>query len=272
MVVVDAAPWRTGENDGHMIAIATLLIVVTVTLIVNRVGAIALTTTGLSAEVAEFQARSALTGVGFTTSETEQVVNHPVRRRIVLSLMLVGNAGLVTIIGTLVVGFADSGDSGDALLRLVTLVVGLLLILVLARNHTVNRLLSKAISVSLRRFTNLDVRDYVQLLDLAKNYAVGEVGVEADSWVAEHQLADLHLPDEGVLVLGIQRADGTFIGAPRGNTEVHENDTLIVYGYADVIEELGVRKVGPQGDQEHEEVASEVSERQAAEESGGTVD
>lgn len=42
-----------------MIAIATLLVVVTMTLIVNRVGAIALTATGVSTEVAHFQARSA---------------------------------------------------------------------------------------------------------------------------------------------------------------------------------------------------------------------
>lgn len=248
-----------------MIAIATLLVVVTVTLIVNKVGAISLTATGLSVEVAHFQARSALTGVGFTTAETELVVNHPVRRRIVLGLMLVGNAGLVTIIATLVVGFAGRGNSVDVLTRLVTLIGGLLVILLLARSRTIDRLLSQAISSALRRFTKLDVRDYAQLLDLATNYAVAEVGVEADSWVAEHGLADLHLPDEGVLVLGIRRADGTFIGAPRGDTLIHENDTLIVYGYADVLEDLGTRKVGMEGDRAHDELTTEAAERQAEE-------
>ena len=194
-----------------MIAIATLLIVVTVTLIVNRVAAIALTATGVSAEVAPFQSRSALTGVGFTTTESDLIVNHPVRRRIVLSLMLVGNAGLVTIMATVVVGFAGSGNTTDVLARLATLAGGLILILLAARSRAIDRLLSKAIGWSLRRFTKLEVRDYVQLLDLASNYAVVELGVEADSWVAEHRLADLHLPDEGVLALGIRRADGTFV-------------------------------------------------------------
>ncbi|MDH3538773.1 MAG: TrkA C-terminal domain-containing protein [Acidimicrobiia bacterium] len=249
-----------------MVAIATLLVVVTVTLVVNRVGAIALTATGLSTEVAHFQARSALTGVGFTTAETELVVNHPVRRRIVLTLMLVGNAGLVTIIATLVVGFAGKGDSLDVLTRLGTLVTGLLLIMLAARSRTIDRLLSKVISRALRRFTKLDVRDYAQLLDLASNYAVAELGVEADSWVAEHRLADLHLPDEGVLVLGIRRSEGTFIGAPRGDTNIHEHDTLIVYGYADVLEDLGTRKVGMEGDRAHVEHIHEVAERQAEEE------
>jgi hypothetical protein len=250
-----------------VIAIATLLAVVTMTLIVNRVGTIALTTTGLSTEVAHFQARSALTGVGFTTPESELVVNHPVRRRIVLSLMLVGNAGLVTIIATVVVGFAGDGDTGDGLLKVVTLVGGLLVILLASRSRVIDRVLSRAIAAALRRFTNLEVRDYVQLLDLASNYAVAELGVEADSWVAEHELADLHLPAEGVLVLGIRRTDGTFIGAPRGQTSIHEHDTLILYGFADVLDDLGMRKVGMAGDRAHAELVSEIAQRQAVEDS-----
>lgn len=248
-----------------MVAIATLLVVVTVTLIVNRVGTIALTTTGLSTEVAHFQARSALLGVGYTTSESDLVVNHPVRRRIVLSLMLIGNAGLVTIIGTVVVGFAGEGSDADVLVKVGTLGLGLLLILIAARSKTIDRLLSRVISWALRRFTDLVVRDYVELLDLASNYAVVELGVEADSWVAEHRLADLRLPDEGVIVLGIRRTDGTFVGAPRGHTRLHEHDTLILYGYADVLDELRHRKVGIDGDHAHTLHVPDVAERHAEE-------
>ena len=248
-----------------MIAIATLLAILTVTLIVNRVGTIALTATGVSAEVAHLQARSALTGVGFTTSESELIVNHPVRRRIVLSLMLIGNAGLVTIIATVVVGFAGQGDTSGVLARVGMLVGGLLLILLAARSRTIDRLLSTLIAAALRRFTTLELRDYVQLLDLASNYAVAELGVEADSWLAEHQLANLHLPAEGVLVLGIRRADGTFLGAPRGHTPVHEHDTLVVYGFADALEDLGTRRVGMEGDRAHQKMAAEVAERLAEE-------
>lgn len=246
-----------------MVAIATLLVVVTITLIVNRVGTIALTTTGLSTEVANFQARSALLGVGYTTSESDLVVNHPVRRRIVLSLMLVGNAGLVTIIGTVVVGFADSNT--DVLVKVGTLGIGLLVILVAARSKTVDNLLSRVIGWSLRRFTDLQVRDYVELLDLASNYAVVELGVEADSWVAEHRLADLRLPDEGVIVLGIRRSDGIFVGAPRGHTQLHEHDTLILYGYADVLDELRHRKVGLEGDHAHTVHVPDIAGRHAEE-------
>ena len=69
-----------------MIAVLTLVVVVLLSLVITRMATVALTLTGMSSEAARFQARSALTGAGFTTSESEAVVNHPVRRRIVLFL------------------------------------------------------------------------------------------------------------------------------------------------------------------------------------------
>lgn len=62
----------------------------------------------MSRESARFQARSALTGVGFTTSEAEDVVSHPVRRRIVGGLMMVGSAGLVTAAASLFLSFGGT--------------------------------------------------------------------------------------------------------------------------------------------------------------------
>lgn len=53
-------------------------------------------------ESSKFQARSAFTGVGFITDESERVVNHPVRRRILLLLMILGNAGILTGMASLI--------------------------------------------------------------------------------------------------------------------------------------------------------------------------
>ncbi|MFW5811085.1 MAG: hypothetical protein ACOCWY_05750 [Thermodesulfobacteriota bacterium] len=63
-----------------------------------------------SKQSARFQARSAFTGVGFTTSESEKMVNHPVRRRILLLLMLGGNAGIVTAMGSLIVSMINISE------------------------------------------------------------------------------------------------------------------------------------------------------------------
>lgn len=57
-------------TDPFVYAIASLLVIVAVSLVVTRVATVMLTATGLSREVARFQARSAFTGSGFTTSES----------------------------------------------------------------------------------------------------------------------------------------------------------------------------------------------------------
>jgi Trk-type K+ transport system membrane component len=80
-----------------MIAVVSVLFILAVSLLITRIATVALQLTGLSKANARFQARSAFTGVGYTTSEAEHTVNHPVRRRIVMLLMLLGNVGLVSV-------------------------------------------------------------------------------------------------------------------------------------------------------------------------------
>jgi hypothetical protein len=58
-----------------VIALATFLVVVLLSIIVTRVATIALTQTGMTKESARFQGRSAFTGTGFTTREAEMVLS-----------------------------------------------------------------------------------------------------------------------------------------------------------------------------------------------------
>jgi len=55
-----------------MLSIISLLMVLTLSILVTRIATVVLTHTGLARESAKFQARSAFTGVGFTTTESEK--------------------------------------------------------------------------------------------------------------------------------------------------------------------------------------------------------
>ena len=77
-----------------MVALIPLFVIITLSIIIVRIGAVALAMTGVSKDLAVFQAQFAFSGVGFTTNKSESVVKHPVRRRIIRLLMLMGNAGL----------------------------------------------------------------------------------------------------------------------------------------------------------------------------------
>lgn len=240
-----------------MVAIISLLLVLTLSILVTRIASIALTHTGLSKESARFQARSAFTGVGFTTSEAEKVVNHPVRRRILLLLMLLGNAGIITAVSSLILTFVSPTASGSLNLKLFLLISGIVVLWVAAQSQWIDSRLSKVVNWALKRYSKLDVRDYAGLLQVVGDYQVSELKVEEQDWLANKKLVQLKLRDEGVLVLGIYRANKTYIGAPRGETEVLPDDTLILYGRTAALESLDERKKGIWGDKEHKEAVED---------------
>jgi hypothetical protein len=239
-----------------LIALASLLAVILVSLLITRVATVALVLTGLSRESARFQARSALSGVGFTTSEAEGVVNHPIRRRVVMLLMLLGGAGTVTVLGTLFLSFAST-EPAQRTTRVAVLLGGLFALLLLARSRWLDRRLTAVIAWGLERWTDLQARDYAALLRLGGTYAVMEIGVRPGDWVAGRTLRELALRDEGVVVLGVSRADGVYLGAPRFDTEIHPRETLLVYGRSPRVRELDRRAAGPAGDEMHERAAEE---------------
>lgn len=236
-----------------MISIISLLVVLTVSILVTRIATVALTHTGLSRESAKFQARSAFTGVGFTTTESERVVNHPIRRRILLLLMLLGNAGVVTAVSSLILSFVNLNGTGTLVWRIVLLVTGIVLLWTLAASRWVDQRIFNIVSKALKRYTRLGVQDFAKLLHLAGDYQITELQVEAGDWMAGRTLAQLGLRKEGLMVLGITRVDGRYIGAPDGETEIHENDVLILYGRAGVLKDLDQRKPGFMGFVAHQQ-------------------
>jgi hypothetical protein len=240
-----------------MLAIITLLLIITMSIIVTRIATIALVHTGMSKESARFQSRSAFTGSGFTTTEAENVVNHPVRRRIIMLLMLVGNAGLVTAISTLILSFINTDSTVSALPKVVILVAGVTFLWILSYNKYIDRKLSFLIERFLKRFTSLDVHDYVSLMHLAGEYRLAEVMVGKEHWIANRTLADTRLSKEGLLVLGVKRFDGTYLGAPRGSTLILPDDVIIVYGRTTEIESIDQRRKTKRGDYEHIEAMKE---------------
>lgn len=177
-----------------MVALLSVFAIVLVSLVITRVATVLLVITGMSREAARFQARSALSGVGFTTNEAEAVVSHPVRRRIVLALMLLGSAGLITAIASLIVSFGGS-TTGEGLLRILVLIAGLALILLLARSRWFDRRLERLVGDVLRA-RGITVRDYASLLELSGDYVVVGKHVDADDWMAGRTLGELKLREE----------------------------------------------------------------------------
>lgn len=240
-----------------MIPVISLLVIVILSMLITRIATIALVHTGISRQTAAFQARSAFTGVGFTTSEAEQIVSHPVRRRVVMTLMLLGNAGIVTVVASFVLSFAGVTSGGSVLARVLLLAAGLVLLWGITRSEWINRRINNIVSKLLSKYTRLENRDYESLLHISGDYRVSEMLVEPTDWISGRKLAQLKLRDEGLMVLGIVRTDGSYAGAPDGESVIHGGDTLLLYGRAAAIDNLDNRGRGRSGDTEHERMVAE---------------
>lgn len=241
-----------------MIALVSLLVLLSVVVAFVRTATMALTMTGLSQELAQFQAISAFTGVGFTTSESEAIVNHPVRRRILTWVMILGSAGIVGMTSTFFLSFMDASGVLSGVERAALLAAGAIGLWWMTHSRWIERHTSRVIRGALIRWTRLESYDFNELLDLGGQYAVRQFTVRAEDWVAGRRLDELKLPDEGITLLGIHRPDGTYLGLPRSSTRIEPGDRAVVYGRQDLLSKLSCRPSGSQGHQAHEQAVAEL--------------
>lgn len=225
-----------------MISVMSLLLVIALSMLVIKIGSIALLMTGLSEEVAKFQSLSAFSGTGFTTTESESILKVPIRRKIISVLIRLGSVGVVTSISTLLLSFLGAGAATTE--RLLVLAVGVVVLLLLARNKTFNRLLNPLIERMLSRYTVLDLRDYVSLLHLQEDYRIAEIDIREHNWLANRTIEDLNLIDEGILVLGVKRSGEEYVGVPPIDLKLRPRDLLVLYGRKKRLKELSTRGSG----------------------------
>lgn len=216
-----------------MYAVATFIIVSVITLVFTRMVTGALIATGLPPEVASFQARSAFSGAGFTTTESENVVNHPVRRRIVFTTMLVGSLGTPTLVVTVLAGLLVSGP-GDTADRAWATIIGLLIVLVVLGSGPVRRALIRYGQRYARRRL-LPALEGVpnELLDLGDDQVVVEVALAEDPDRAPRSLTGIEQALPGVRVLAVRRTDGdheTLVAESPADLTLRHDDRLVLFG------------------------------------------
>jgi len=214
-----------------MPALISFFIVLIISLLIVRIAGVALMVTGMAKEAAKFEARSAWTGTGFTSSESEQVVRHPVRRQIVTFLMILRNAGLVGAASTLIISFVNiQQGQGEGIEKLTYLLGGLILLWLIAKSKLVDRFLTNFIARVLNKFTDLETRDHSSLLSLGGDYDIREVHITSENWIENKKLINSGLREEGVMVLGVNRPGSDYIGVPPIDLTIQEGDNLILYG------------------------------------------
>ena len=183
---------------------------IVVSFLAVRIGGIAFEITGMEKDQARFQALSCFSGTGFTTSEAELITGHPQRRKIASYLMILGNAGLVTLIAT----FANTIRPVDVIqqfmffsiplpipaafspyINISIIALGILLIFKLfGRTHIMDRLTAKAKEKMVEKKI-VKEENVTELLFTHEGYGVSQFDIAKDSPMVDKKLKDLKLKE-----------------------------------------------------------------------------
>lgn len=213
-----------------------LFLVFILLFLIVEVSTVMLALTGLDRDTARFQAISIITGSGYTTSESELVARHPVRRKIAMFLMISGSIALAVLISILIRILAG-GLSGPQ--DIFYAVIVLSVIYLLFRSKAIIRFLDSSLEKQLTKQPYLQKRTVEELLRCDEHFSIAEINLsnKASPWI-DQTLSTTRLRDKGVLVLSIRRRDGNVIRAPRGADYLRAGDILLVYGRPRYISEI----------------------------------
>lgn len=221
---------------GGLYFLLPTLLVIFISFLVVKAGGIALMMTGLDQDRARFQALSAFSGTGFTTKEAESVVNNPSRRRIITWLMILGNAGIVTVIVTATSSLVTS-KGYQLSINAVVLLTGIYVIYRVATRKRLIRKWENFIENRLAKSGAFEEGPTEDLLHLIEGYGLVRAFIVEGSPLVGNSLSACKLTEKGILVLGIERGKH-WIPIPKAKETIETADRLVVYGPLQVLKSL----------------------------------
>jgi len=209
----------------------SLFVILTLSVIAIRIGAVALWLTGLPEYVARFQARSAFTTTGFTTPQASLVVNHPDRRRVISVLMVLGNAGIVSVMATVILSYVDFEASAETLVQeALWLALAAAVFWVVGISNWGDRNMTRFIHWCLRARTRLDAERMESLLLLPNGYQVAAIAVGEGYETASDFLAEVRAAGRQTVILGVLHCDDSYVSLSAEDAHAVTSDRVVLYG------------------------------------------
>ncbi|SDK71845.1 TrkA C-terminal domain-containing protein [Natronincola ferrireducens] len=197
---------------------------------------IALKVTGLDIEKARFQVISIITHTGFTTRESEMITQHPTRRKIAMSLMLISYVGVAILISIIVNAF-QAQQTFLYLILYISLAL-LLLRFLLRRRYLLNKFetfLEKLLRHRMKAYSKH--KSVEEVLRLNDEYGVVDFLIDEGHVLLGVTLAKSKLKENYIQVLNIDRGSH-IIHFPKNDFIFAVGDKVLVYGQIDKIHQF----------------------------------
>jgi hypothetical protein len=198
--------------------------------------------TGMTEERARFQVISLLTNSGFTTQESEAVVNLKIRRRLAKATMMFGYAFTVTILSTTVNVFMTMSDSelGAVLLALPMLLLVLALFYLMRKSVFLKTKFDGWIELIGNRIMFGKKANQVVLVEEYGSMVVAHIYLHTvPAFLEDTTLAQSGIMSEhNLMIMMVKSADESDARQANGNTILKPKDTIMVLGKRQTIREI----------------------------------
>jgi hypothetical protein len=188
--------------------------------------------TGLDKKIAKFQVISMLTGTGFTTGESELIIDHPVRRKLGAFLILFGAFSLAVIISAISNLLSDNFYT----LEIGYIAAGLIVLLAVLKMPSVQHHFSEKLKRELKEHYELADLPISDVLLMNDEDEVREVSIGEDSPFSGKTFIELIGDEDDIMLLFIKRGD-LKIRSKSYQTKLEPGDKIILYGNNPLIKE-----------------------------------
>ncbi len=238
-----------------LFAVALILAVISLYLFVIEAFFVAFKLTGLATNKIKFQVASLFTGSGFTTNESELIVNDERRRKIAIACIYTGHIFSVVIMGLVINVFFSITTlvgSGASTTHTFTewyfivfyVAAGLFLLMLFIKIPPINRRFQKLLeSIAINSSKKSRNTNIITVLDLYGKHAIAEVVLnKIPEFAKEKSLIEMGLTKKFLInVLSIRR--GKRIVEVTKDTMFSKGDVLVIYGLINDIKEAFINSL-----------------------------
>lgn len=194
--------------------------------------------TGLQDYKARFQVISILTGTGYTTKESELIMQHKKRRELAQWTMILGYIGLATFIPFFMTFIAEFIIDELKIRAIILLGAFLFLLITIIRNKRIIMWIDKRIECLLiNNKVKNNNKHLWKLISRSHGFGIYNILVDEECKIIGKTLLESKLSEKEIILLNVDRGDD-FFSFPKADFILKEQDNIVIYGKVENIKKI----------------------------------
>lgn len=229
---------------GFNLSLISFFFLVIAYLIVVEIFTVLFRLTGLREDKARFQAISCMTNSGFTTKESELILNSVARRHLARIMMIFGYLFAVTGVSILVNLFIRSSSDQFNWWTMVYSIIFLIIIVILTRSKWIVRRFDRLVERLARNKPKGAFCNNVRILEMFQDKLIAEVFVTClPPEIAGKTLLEMNFRHTYKLNVLLIKRGNTLIDHVVSADQIKQGDRIVIYGPKDRVAELFKDKI-----------------------------